>query len=159
VGAGDIYLPLQICGGGMMGQYYIPVLMNTDSHENRRQLLSHNYHNGLKLMEHSWCGNNFVNAVVALMKMRGKQRLVWLGDYATRGEDMPLQGYGGSLYDVNAYSAFHKAVWEKNMKGGGSVIPVEVEDYCIVNHTKGVFIDMVKYKRIAPSQYDDDPFW
>lgn len=63
-----------------MGQYYKPV--NLDKKE---FLLSHNYDNGLKLMEHSWIDNNFVVAIENLIKRGGawfKNRIVWAGDYA-----------------------------------------------------------------------------
>ena len=45
-----------------MGQYYKPV--NT---EDLSFLYSHAYDSGLKLMEHSWIGNDFVGAVMSLM--------------------------------------------------------------------------------------------
>jgi hypothetical protein len=65
-----------------MGQYYKPV--NLDKKE---FLLSHDYDNGLKLMEHSWIGNNFVAAVENLIKKGGawfKCHIVWAGDYADK---------------------------------------------------------------------------
>lgn len=63
-----------------MGQYYKPV--NLDKME---FVYSHTYNNGLKLMEHSWIGNNFVAIVENLIKRGGawfKNRIVWAGDYA-----------------------------------------------------------------------------
>ncbi len=58
-----------------MGQYYKPI--NID---NKQWLYSHEYnHNGLKLMEHSWIGNDFVGAVMSLMVKGGdwfKKRIV-----------------------------------------------------------------------------------
>ena len=62
-----------------MGQYYKPV--NVD---NMQWLLSHDYSTGLKLMEHSWIGNEFVGYVMTLMVKGGawyKKRIVWAGDY------------------------------------------------------------------------------
>ena len=38
-------------------------------------------HNGLKLMEHSWNGNNFVAAVLNEL-LENPCQLYWLGDYA-----------------------------------------------------------------------------
>jgi len=63
-----------------MGQYYKPV-----SVEKREYVYSHNYGNGLKLMEHSWIGNNFVGIVEDLIAKGGAwhgDRIVWAGDYA-----------------------------------------------------------------------------
>ena len=62
-----------------MGQYYKPI--NID---NKQWLYSHDFDNGLKLMEHSWIGNNFVGAVMNLMLKGGewfKKRIIWSGDY------------------------------------------------------------------------------
>jgi hypothetical protein len=63
-----------------MGQYYKPI--NLDK---QQYLYSHDYHNGLKLMEHSWVGNGFVNVVEELISEGGAwhgDRIVWAGDYA-----------------------------------------------------------------------------
>ena len=63
-----------------MGQYYRPVSLDTMEHLN-----SHDYGCGMKLMEHSWIGNNFVEAVELLL-IEGarwdKHKIVWAGDYA-----------------------------------------------------------------------------
>lgn len=63
-----------------MGQYYKPINLDKDEF-----LYSHDYENGLKLMEHSWIGNNFIAAVENLIKRGGAwfgDRIVWAGDYA-----------------------------------------------------------------------------
>lgn len=62
-----------------MGQYYKPVNM-----DKKQFVYSHNYNNGLKLMEHSWIGNNFVGVVEDLIAEGGAwhgDRIVWAGDY------------------------------------------------------------------------------
>jgi hypothetical protein len=63
-----------------MGQYFKPI--NLDK---KQYVYSHDYRNGLKLMEHSWIGNDFVNAVEGLIAEGGSwhgDRIVWAGDYA-----------------------------------------------------------------------------
>jgi len=63
-----------------MGQYYKPI--NLDK---KQWLYSHSYGNGLKLMEHSWIENNFVQVVENLIKKGGAwhgDKIVWAGDYA-----------------------------------------------------------------------------
>lgn len=67
-----------------MGQYYIAVNIDEMEHVN-----PHQYDNGLKLMEHSYIGNNFVEAVEFLLLDTGDakgrwsgKRIVWAGDYA-----------------------------------------------------------------------------
>ena len=62
-----------------MGQYYKPINL-----ANGQWLYSHDYGNGLKLMEHSWIGNQFVGAVMKLMTSGGpwyKKPIIWCGDY------------------------------------------------------------------------------
>ena len=63
-----------------MGQYYKPI-----SIEKRQYVYSHEYDNGLKLMEHSWIGNGFVGIVEDLIAEGGAwhgDKIVWAGDYA-----------------------------------------------------------------------------
>jgi len=67
-----------------MGQYYTPVIRSSDG--DMQKLYSHDYDNGLKLMEHSYLANEFVNAVLFTMEDICKEmdyvRLYWMGDYA-----------------------------------------------------------------------------
>ena len=67
-----------------MGQYYMPVIRSSD--RDMQKLYSHDYDNGLKLMEHSYLDNDFVNAVLFTMEDICKEedfvRLYWMGDYA-----------------------------------------------------------------------------
>jgi hypothetical protein len=63
-----------------MGQYYKPI-----SIEKKQYVYSHDYGNGLKLMEHSWLSNGFVGVVEDLIAEGGAwngDRIVWAGDYA-----------------------------------------------------------------------------
>lgn len=62
-----------------MGQYYMPTLI--DDNGAISILYSHDYDNGLKLMEHSYIGNDFVNAVLTQL-WKHPQRLAWIGDYS-----------------------------------------------------------------------------
>lgn len=87
-----------------MGQYYKPTILSEDnkveawaySHDFKEKYTrddgtSFTSGTGLKLMEHSWIGNGFVNGIVALLIPTGKfykHRLVWAGDYADPEPDM-----------------------------------------------------------------------
>jgi hypothetical protein len=80
-----------------MGQYYKAV--NVDDMEH---VSPHDYDNGAKLMEHSYIGNNFVEAVEFLLIDTGEnknrwsgKRIVWAGDYA---DDEPMKG--NNLYSL-----------------------------------------------------------
>jgi hypothetical protein len=66
-----------------MGQYYKPCLLD-NSNDIIGWAYSHDYDNGLKLMEHSYVGNYFV-AVIEKQLYKKAQRLVWAGDYGDTG--------------------------------------------------------------------------
>jgi len=72
-----------------MGQYYKVVFL--DGLRIRAWLSPRSYNNGVKLMEHSYLGNNFMHAIEWLLSPEGyfhKCAIVWAGDYADpEGED------------------------------------------------------------------------
>lgn len=81
-----------------MGQYYKPI--NIDK---KQFLYSHDYGNGLKLMEHSWIGNAFVTAVESLIAKGGawfRDKIVWAGDYADKEKDAEGNDLGVTLYSL-----------------------------------------------------------
>ena len=105
-----------------MGQYYKPI-----SIDKMTFLYSHDYGNGLKLMEHSYIGNNLVNTVESLLAPGGewyKNRLVWAGDYADEEEN------GDNLWTQVGDDPIEPEDMEK----------VESGRY-IVNHTEREFVD------------------
>lgn len=106
-----------------MGQYYRPVVtMNgkTTIFGNRTALITEedksafrrnnysNYH-GLKILEHSWWGNDLVKGVVGRLYNR-RGRVAWIGDYTedimeeivsndgTKAPMSPIELYSGSVY-------------------------------------------------------------
>lgn len=102
-----------------MGQYYRPV--NIDKMES---LNSHDFGNELKLMEHSYIGNNFMQAVERLLSPDGpwhKCQFCWAGDYMDSGlfvpEGTPEKSDEG--YDINLYT----------LTSENNVAPFEVPDY------------------------------
>jgi hypothetical protein len=67
-----------------MGQYYKPIILAEKEGEDEKILswvYSHELGSGLKLMEHSWRKNPFVQAFETLIA-NNPQRVVWAGDYA-----------------------------------------------------------------------------
>jgi hypothetical protein len=112
-----------------MGQYYKPI-----SIDKMTFLYSHDYGNGLKLMEHSYIGNSLVNTVESLLAPDGawhKNSIVWAGDYADEEGDST----------DNLYTQI----------GDDSIEPKNMEERSsgryIVNHTKKEFVD----KELLPS--------
>lgn len=65
-----------------MGQYYMPVIKRGSV---LKKVYSHDFENGLKLTEHSYVGNNFVN-VVANELVENPAQLYWCGDYAEESD-------------------------------------------------------------------------
>lgn len=118
-----------------MGQYYYPI--NLDK---KQYLYSHDYDNGLKLMEHSYINNEFVNAVCGLLIQGGqwfKDHIVWSGDYAD-----PEKGHGKkNLHDL--------LISEDSSKDKNKITP-KVKDLkgfnFLVNHTLKLFINLKKIK-------------
>ncbi len=111
-----------------MGQYYEPAKLAANKKTVLAWLYSHDYGNGLKLMEHSWVGNRFVRTVEKLLSKGGdwyKSRIVWAGDYAEN-----CKGRKSNVYD--------------RCKKGNKIMPsihtAGVGRY-IVNHSKKLYVD------------------
>jgi hypothetical protein len=111
-----------------MGQYYYPIILDSEG-KIVAWMCAHEYSNGLKLMEHSFIGNNFVSAFEWGLTPKGsfhKSRVVWAGDYADVEES------GETLYTLCEEDT-HIAP------------PSYTVDYpYIVNHTKKQFVDKDK---------------
>ena len=112
-----------------MGQYYKPINI-----ENGQWLYSHDYDSGLKLMEHSWVGNQFVGTVMKLMTAGQpwyKKPIVWCGDYYDdEGED----GYYGKVKN------------EDNVKPKKFLSKKEQLKAILVNHTTKEYVIYSKVK-------------
>lgn len=128
-----------------MGQYYKPVILGSDKKSVKAFAYSHDFGNGLKLMEHSWIGNDFVGAFESLL-VESPQPVVWAGDYAPakRGEK------------ENTYSKCNENV---------KLIPSELKQSnarFVINHSKKQFIDKnkivgVKYDWGGPNEWRIHP--
>jgi len=112
-----------------MGQYYYPIILDADG-KIVVWMQAHMYGNGLKLMEHSFIGNNFVSTFEFALSSEGphhKSRVVWAGDYADAEEE------GENLY---------------NQCEEYRMIRPEEKDTSrfrfVVNHTKRLFVDKSK---------------
>jgi hypothetical protein len=113
-----------------MGQYYKPTNLDT-----MEQLYSHDFDNGLKLMEHSYIGNNFMKVAERMLSPNGswhRCRLVWAGDYMDKGLFLPA-GCDGTVYDMGT-----------EIKPDLSTLP-EAGRY-LINHTKKLCLDLTKEK-------------
>ena len=90
---------------------------------------------GMKLTEHSWVENDFVNGVMELIE-RNPSMVAWVGDYAD--EDYDFDGrYTKEVYVCAWYDDCHDSPFER--------LPDTHKDGYIVNHSKGEHIDLAKY--------------
>lgn len=121
-----------------MGQYYKPV--NLDS---KQWLDSHKFGSGLKLMEHSYIGNGFVEGVEVLMTKFGpwyKDRLIWAGDYAD-----PEFGSKENLYELCKEEDETTPYQVDKIKEDNKI---DLKKYrYVVNHTLKEYVD--KNKMVA----------
>lgn len=127
-----------------MGQYYNSVLMNEKGE------IKAYYNFGLKLMEHSYFFNNYVNSVCK--KLVNKPHYVaWVGDYAEEEED----------YIEKENADILKEMVNHRQKGSGIQLesksaPYGYIGYLLVNHSKKQFIDMTDYYRSSVLNYGED---
>lgn len=112
-----------------MGQYFKPCILNEKNKTTvLTYLYSHDYGDGLKLMEHSYIGNNFVGAFETLIA-ENPQRVVWGGDYAEHCKSRKTNTYER----CNDKNIAHPTVPNQDK--------FQSEFVFIVNHTKKEFID------------------
>lgn len=121
-----------------MGQYYKPILLEEKSGEQETikcWIYSHDYNNGLKLMEHSWLANDFVRTFESLLA-ETPQRVVWAGDYAD--EEPNRKHYvDGKECEVNLYTLCDDTKKARPNKQS------KMYRY-LINHSKGLFVDKNK---------------
>lgn len=84
-----------------MGQYYRAVFLKKDKKTVEASVSPWEpFHDGAKLMEHSYIDNFFVNSVEKLL-LNTPSRLVWAGDYADGEEGLEDEnGYEINLHDI-----------------------------------------------------------
>lgn len=118
-----------------MGQYYMPIIKRGNI---LRRVYSHDFHNGLKLTEHSYIGNNFVNVVANDIVERPAQ-LYWVGDYAEESD----------FISDAMFKKIYGYAWRRKTNDKTTVIGVNEEfdwskDWYYINETKKQFMLMPK---------------
>ena len=137
-----------------MGQYYKPTLIGARG--KIRWLYSHEYNNGLKLMEHSYIGNNFVNAVLSQI-LDHPMKLAWIGDYSP---DVYKREWGGEPYQKMEHDKFvqlFSKIWGgENSDDETKIHPLplsgfenikDFDGWYLVNHTQKIYISMTAYMK------------
>lgn len=125
-----------------MGQYYTPIIKR--SNNNFETYYSHDYNNGLKLMEHSYIGNNFVDTVLKQL-YNNPGRLAWVGDYAEN--DDYFNGTDLAKFIIESQDEDHEL---KNRKKPTATNGDFASNKFVINLRTGEYINMAKYIDIAP---------
>ncbi len=137
-----------------MGQYYYPTLFKQKgkrlyssqfyAHEFGATQLDNGYviHEGLKLTEHSYVGNSFVETVMTQL-FNNPQRVYWCGDYFEKEDFEDSRDF---IRMKRTWKSFRE-----DGKGRKYTHPKEVNEFSadklIINHTKHCFINMKKWCR------------
>lgn len=148
-----------------MGQYYKPLLIHEDGTE--KSAYSHDFGNGLKLMEHSWVGNNFVNAVLHEIVDK-PTRVAWLGDYSNDAVEGECDFGGEFITSVEDFIAKYDEVWGESKSV--EFLPAEApefdlcqdtKDCYLVNLTKQCYIDIGQYieQNAIKNRFDEGDIW
>jgi hypothetical protein len=147
-----------------MGQYYKAVLGEGDM---IRVLNPSDFGHFLKIMEHSWIYNDFVNSVYRLI-LDNPKRVTWIGDYAKSVNYPALKKINKDLPAKSVMNIYHKRAWEST-KQKYMVFPVEIpmkeeellkllvdetRKKYLINHTKGIYLDVNSY--IKKNRKEDD---
>jgi len=112
-----------------MGQYFKP--SNTTKKVN---LVAHDFDNGLKIMEHSYIGNNFVETIMTLLANEWNgDNFVWAGDYSSEFN----YAYSFEREKTNDYNNEFQILFSK-------------DKIFIVNYDRREFVDFRKYISKAP---------
>jgi hypothetical protein len=127
-----------------MGQYYMPTLIAKDGTISTLYPLE--YDNGLKLMEHSYIGNNFVNAVCTQI-WKNPMKVAWIGDYSS----IPWEGTYTKHISRDDFEKICHEVWG-NEKGPLCIHPkphgyltMKKRRGYLINHTTKEYVDLESY--------------
>lgn len=127
-----------------MGQYYLPIALDKRG-AIKAWWYSHNYDNGLKLMEHSYIGNMLCNAVERFL-IDNPTRLVWAGDYADNEK-----GKKFNLFDL-----CDRKPGRERKNDDASDLP---SGMFVVNHTKKEYYARDEVKGFMVSDYRTGERW
>lgn len=147
-----------------MGQYYTPTIISVDGEF--KTLYSYEFESGLKLMEHSWVGNEFVNAVYSRIH---KQRAIiaWIGDYSDDSKKDYETGdepFTRTIPHKDFIRYYKLAMSEKKIhlihasefsKADLNIFKQKTKSMYLVNHTEKRYLDLTKY--IKRCRYKNNP--
>lgn len=131
-----------------MGQYYRAAILGR-RYGFKGTIRPYNYGTGTKLMEHSYVGNMFVNAVLAEI-MNQPQRVAWIGDYSDSQETFETSLYKDKI-DFDYFDKIYGYVWDsrKRVLHPHAIPfrqPEDYERFYLINHSRKSYVDLGKCK-------------
>ena len=134
-----------------MGQYYRAMVV--DENNDMKVLSPHDFDNGAKLTEFSWCGNWFVNAVLSLIHNK-KVKIAFIGDYAHEPFD-ESESFYASVMSKESYEKYYEAAWSRDEKfklrkyrfdkADLELLDLDTIGTYLVNHDTGEYLDIGAY--------------
>ena len=134
-----------------MGQYYRAMVI--DENNQMKVLSPHDFDNTAKLMEFSWCGNLFVNAVLSLIHNK-KAKIAFIGDYADEPFD-ESESFYASVMPKESYEKYYEAAWNQDKKfklrkyrfkkADLELLDLDTTGTYLINHDTGKYLDIGKY--------------
>lgn len=147
-----------------MGQYYTPTIISADGVV--KTLCSHEFGSGSKLMEHSWIGNEFVNAVYSRI-YKQRAAVAWIGDYSDDSKKDYEDGEEPFTLTLSHkdFIRYYKIAMSENKKHmthpdeftdtDFNILTHQTKGMYLVNHTHSRYLDLTKY--IKRCRYKEDP--
>ena len=137
-----------------MGQYFKPVIRTG----NRTRIInSWDYGCGLKLMEHSYVGNDVVNAVIRLLQDEGPAKIAWVGDYsADESLKADSEGFLPELFGDEKKRKLVLGMWKKAWgegKESHAIIAVDDARPCYNGNYWLLNTDKKEYVHVRPQGY------
>lgn len=144
-----------------MGQYYMPIFITENGDVST--LYAHEFDNGLKLMEHSYIGNYFVNAALSLIE-NTPLRVAWIGDYS----DDPYEDLYSTKMAKEDFLRHYGMAWnEKDLhklskdtfaaRKLSSLCTMKTNNKYLINHTEKKYVHFGEY--IAASKWSEKGAW
>jgi len=125
-----------------MGQYYLAIILGEEGQKPEIiRIYMTPFNCGMKLTEHSYLKNQFVNTFESLLAPDGifyKSRVVWAGDYADNevGQEENLHEIAFNQPNKDFTTKYQALILEKNQY--------------IINHTKKQYVDKEKHDKYHP---------
>lgn len=143
-----------------MGQYYTPTIISLDGTVITAN--AHEFDNGLKLMEHSWIGNDFVNAMSSLL-YKNRKKVAWIGDYSN---DFDEEDAYCKKLPYEKFMEYYNIAWDerdrhivpasKFSKSDLELINEHTSNLYLINHSLKEYLDYGHY--IEACSNDDDSY-